>query len=477
MILFAMISTSAAETSDLVEIEIDGKMHEFSMAVTPPPDSPIVQMEKENLLGVLDLKSFVEDLGRLGRFIRVAFNGIGAAGPEFQDLQIQVQRLGFDISKLCDKSAVTIASFKTTTRTVLFELKSAYQFLLKNRETMALDSFSILAELAEKMAKAAENLQIEFEQQEAKVTDTLEQTMLRGAKEEIKISDFKSQQERDKMNLEVQGKLAKEHEQLEAQFRAERQRYERKEDKATSSKSGFLNKLGNIFTSSIGLGNLFDDSSDTASKVNQWRQRSIEKLENEKEQRKLKQAALQSMAELTHDIKAADGKKKLADVAVNALHRASGSMRKLIILLKQATQFWNGLKTHCQGLADDRIQQKIQKIVTVYTEDERKEHWTSNQFKEQMYYYISKWVALHSVSSTYLEQIKLTQRDLYSYIMENPTYEESRQNLKMLVDNFEKDLESAHEQIEEQDFKGDNEIRQLRAEIKAENRTEKRTEL
>lgn len=209
---------------------------------------------------------------------------------------------------------------------------------------MALDSFSTIAKLAEKMAKAAEALQSEFERQEAKVTDTLEHTQSRRAEQKLKISDLTVQQERTKANVKRQEELAKEHEKLEAEFRAERRRYERKEDKAISAKTGFLNRLGNVITSSFGLGNLFDDDNAAMLKANKWRQKSIEKLENEKEQRKLKHDALQLMAEMVQDIKVMGDEAELSEVAVNALHKASGSLKQLIVLLKQAALFWNQLK-------------------------------------------------------------------------------------------------------------------------------------
>ena len=464
----------AAESSDLVEIAVGDEVFLYSMSVDPPVDSPVVKRETEELLGSLDLESFVKDLSRVAKYIRVAYNGIGAAGPKFQDLQNEVQRLGFDISKLCDKSAVTIASYKTTTRTVLYELKSTYEFLVENMEVMAIDSFKTLGELAGKMAKAAEDLQREFEKQEAKVIDTWEHTMSRKSKEKIRVSDLKEQQKKTDMKAKEQERLAKEHEKLEAEFRAERHRYEAKEDKALSSKSGFLRGLGNIITSSFGLGNLFGDDSAAASRANQWRQKSIAKLENEKEQRKLKHEALQSMAELVHGMKHMGEEAELSEVAVDALHKASGTLRQLIVLLKQAALFWNQLKTHCLGIADDKLQQQIELFVEKYSKDERKKYWTSRSFKQRMFLYITKWVALYSVSSDYLKQIKLTQRELYDYIEENPTYEDSKRDLKKLVADFEKDLKSAEERIKEQDFKTDTEIKQLKAEQKAD---EQKTEL
>ena len=109
--LLAIFSvTLAAETSQRVEIEVDGAWYEYSMTETPSVDSPLVRLEKEGLHGSLDLETFVKDLSNVGKFIRIAYNGIGAAGPEFQELQNQVQRLGFDFSKLCDKSAITASS-------------------------------------------------------------------------------------------------------------------------------------------------------------------------------------------------------------------------------------------------------------------------------------------------------------------------------------------------------------------------------
>ena len=332
-------------------------------------------------------------------------------------------------------------------------------------------SFSLFAELAEKMAKAAEKLQYEFEIQEERVHATLDETKLIGAGQTIKISKIKEQQEKDKMNMELQEKFAKEHETLEAQFRAERLQAEQNEDRAMKSQKSFWNRLGNAITSYYGLGNLFDDKNDATAKANRWRQKSIEKLENEKEQRKLKREALQSMAELAHDIKTAEGHEELAVIAVDALHKASQSMKHLIFVLRRASIFWNHLKEHCRGLANERIDA----FLADFTDEERRDYWRSIQFKQRMYRYMSKWVALHSVCTDHLEQIRVTQRDLHRYMLENPTYQESKRNLQELVNNFEKDLESAHETIQQQDFKSTKEIRQLKNEIEVEKK--KKTEL
>ena len=170
-----------------------------------------------------------------------------------------MQELCFDISTLCDKSAITIAKFKTTTTTVLYQLKSAYQFLLDGREDMAVLSFSILAELAGKMAKAAEKLKEKFERQESKVRETLGHTNTRRGEEGRKIIDLRMKKEETEENIKFQETLMKEHAKLEAEARAERLRYERKEDRAISARTSFLGRLGNAITLHYGLGNLFGE--------------------------------------------------------------------------------------------------------------------------------------------------------------------------------------------------------------------------
>ncbi len=79
-------SAMAVSTQELL-VDIDGES--YSLTVIPAEGSALVVSEKEKLLGAIDLKTLMDDLGRVGGFIRVAYNGIGAAGPKFTELQIQ----------------------------------------------------------------------------------------------------------------------------------------------------------------------------------------------------------------------------------------------------------------------------------------------------------------------------------------------------------------------------------------------------
>ena len=57
----------------------------------------------------------------------------------------------------------------------------------------------------------------------------------------------------------------------------------------------------------------------------------------------------------------------------------------------------------------------------------------------------------------------MTQQDLYNYITENPTYEESRKALPGLAEKFMADLKNDQKALEEKDLKAQEEILALTA--------------
>ena len=449
----------------------------YSLLSEPAESSALVVTEKKKLLGALDLKALVEHLGHVGSFIRIAYNGVGAAGPRFQDLQIEIQRLGYDITKLCDKSAATIASFESTARTVLVELKATYQYLLDGLEEMSIFTLSSLADLAGKMAAAALELQRDFESQERKVITTLETTQRTRGKEAIRIEELKEKQAKMEHSKQVQAKLIEEHRKLEEEARKERMYYERKEDKELSKKSGGLLKFGlrlvtAAVTSTCGpwLGEALEqaideDKEDSAKRADAWKRKSIQKLEIEKEQRKLRHEALQKMADFTFQIQHLDREGNVAEIAVKALHEASGALKHLSVIMLQAALFWQQLQKHCQTLASPQVQKEIDHVMKLYSEkpEMRKKIWESNGFKMKAVSYYAEWVALYSVCGEYLRQIQLTQKDLYQYIVENPTYDESRKRLHDLAAEFTDILKAAQAEIAREDFEADREMKMLKS--------------
>lgn len=50
----------------------------YSLVKLPASDTQLVVSERAKLLGQIDLKTLVQDLGRVGMCIRVAYNGVTA---------------------------------------------------------------------------------------------------------------------------------------------------------------------------------------------------------------------------------------------------------------------------------------------------------------------------------------------------------------------------------------------------------------
>ena len=219
----------------------------FDLATIPDAKSKMVLKAKELLLDSLDLQSLVDDLGKLGNFIRVAYNGV--AGNT--EVQINIQRVGYKVTKLADKSAVTVHQFKGASQSVLQELKSTYQYLLDGFEDMALETLSMLTDVAAEMAKAADELHSDFEKATDDVIDALEDTQkAKGAEEKQKKT-----REEERKDFESRMKQAEQRQKnaLEAEAKAQLlyDKAQEKEDKALDKQDSLLSAVGSIFNGMI----------------------------------------------------------------------------------------------------------------------------------------------------------------------------------------------------------------------------------
>ena len=446
----------------LVEVEIDGEY--YALDKIPPATSGIVKAEMDRLLESVDLKALVTDLGRVGGFIRVAYNGVGAAGHEHTEAQIEIQRLGYDITKLCDKSVVTVGKFNKASGTILRNLKSSYGYLLVNLEKMAITTLSSAYKIAAEMEKAAWELAVEFENQGEKVRETLEKTQRAKEIQASKIEDEETKRKELEENIKLEEKLIEEHKKVEREAEARRRDLERKEDKAISeigsSKFGdTMKKMANGLTKSIGI-TLFD-TEDAKTKADKFRQSRLEALEAEQKIREKRQEGMAKMSSFVAKLSQCRNDQEMAACAVEALHEAIGALKHLKSVMQRAATFWEQMKNHCQSLAETDLKAQIEEAMNYTTKEERLLVWTSEPFKQMAIEFYSGWVALKQVCEIHIDQIKVTQQDLYKYITENPTYEESKMNLPELAKTFMAELKLEQKAIEDKEFEAQKEIKDL----------------
>ena len=427
----------------------------YSIVELPPSDTELVVAERKKLLGHIDLRSLVQDLGRVGRCIQVAFNGVIAAGPKYTDLQIKVQRLGYDVTRLCDKSAVTVSKFKRASTTILTDLQSTYEYLLSGFEDMALDTLSSVSDLAGQMAAAAEDLHRSFDDEAHKVEEVLEETQREeGARERYalemkkKKTDFEQQQ---KDQHELLKRAAEKEEQAEARYRE----CELQGDKALQDlgdDGGFFQKLGNGLTNKFIGTPIFGTSKETKQqKYEAINKNKREALEMRMQQEKERLEAYKKLGEFTVIVKNCEGEEEFAKSSAQALHKAMEGLKILAALMMQAALFWKQMQDHCKSLADDKLKDKVESAMSKYDETKRLKLWTSKPFKIQAVRFYAGWVALDNVCGEYMEAIKETQAELYKYIQENPTYEDAKKRVGDLALTFQKEIEDAKKACAERD--------------------------
>ena len=431
----------------------------FDLVTIPDAKSKMVLDAKDLLLGSLDLQSLVDDLGKLGNFIRVAYNGV--AGNT--EVQIKVQRVGYKITKLADKSAVTVHQFKGASQSVLQELKGTYQYLLDGLEEMALETLSQLTEVAAAMAKAADELHSDFEKATDDVIDALENTQkAKGAEEEEKKTREKERQEfetrvkqagqRQKIALEAEAKAQALYDQAQA-----------REDKAMDKQDSLLNVLASAFTGAMSAakeaakGNLekateemtkIADKSGYKEAMKMANQEKMKHLDELQKEREVRQKAIIECIEFAEKIKRCQDDNALAEAAIEALHGSIGALKSLSAIMMKAAVFWQQMQSHCESLAKGDMRRSVETAMT-YPEAKRLKVWTSTAFKQKAVQYYSKWVALDDVCGVYILQIRDTRQDLYNYLEENPTIEQAKKNVRQLATEFANDLKQAQEKLAE----------------------------
>lgn len=215
---------------------------------------------------------------------------------------------------------------------------------------------------------------------------------------------------------------------------------------------------------------LFDTDSDKH-KAKQARKEKCQHLEEMKKQRKLRSQALQDFAEFSKKIEHCKDDSQLAEVAIDSLHKVMGGLQNLSKVMMDASLFWKMMQAHCETMAKDKMRKMIETGMKCSPE-ERLKLWTNPTFQKPAIQFYGKWVALDDICSVYMERIQETQKDLRSYLTENPTITEARKNVRELAATFAKDLAAAQKDISEKAIQNDKLIEELQKEIEQNNGTE-----
>lgn len=440
----------------------------YSIAEIPASGTVLVSDQKKLLLGAVDLPALVTDLGNVGKFVRVAYNGVAG----YTDLQIRIREIGYDVTKLCDKSAVTVAKFKQASGSILEDLQGTYQFLLDGLEDMAIDTLSAIGSVAKDMATAADELHREFDEESLRVEEALKETMRTKGSETQRKKDLEAaakQYEVDKAKATQLKESAEEDFKFyEDKFKAAEKKEEFHEKQAmikgligtvVSAVGTVAGGLGGMAAGGTAGGALNAEGDAESAKA--LRDEKIKHLEEMQKQREARRKALGDIAEFTKKIENCRDDSELAEVAIGALHKAVGGLQNLSATMMKAALFWKQMQVHCEQLASDKMQKMIATAMK-RPEKDRIRVWTSTGFKTQAVAYYAKWVALDDVCAIYMKQIQDTQKDLYGYLTENPTLQQARVIVRDLAAKFGKELAMEQKAIAAKEFENERELKELK---------------
>ena len=451
--------------SDKAVIKVND--YTYSLVEPPPAISPIVIKAKDNMLGHIDLEQFVDDLGRLGNCVRIAYHGV--AGDA--ELQIKIQGIGYDVTKLCDKSALTVSHFKKASSTIVLTLQATYQYLLDSLEDMAIETLADVAETAKGMADAASNLRTEFNKQsEAVIAAVKDLQQKKQSKEEDNIEIAKE-------ITKIEGKIKK----LESTRKVTQELAEKAETlyyDAKQKEEIALNQPDEVVVGTelveecsscfFGLYTSKKVEERVITKPTHWREKAqfankekMLHLQEMYKQHEIRSEVMANLEEYANSLKNVKGEKSFIQAAVQALLHAIGALRSLAAIMLQATQFWSQMQHHCEELAKDKIKVEIERALKL-PEERRLRVWTSNAFKTKAIHYYAGWVALDYVCTIYMDRIKLTRRELYTYIQETLATDEAHKIVPVLAKEFGINLKKEQAAIEEKKKKQQAEIDNLR---------------
>ncbi|XP_064633450.1 uncharacterized protein LOC135491482 [Lineus longissimus] len=447
------------------EITIDGEL--YSLEIVPKASTQLVVKQRNALSADLDLPGLVEDLQKLGSFVRVAFYGVTG----HTQLQIKVQKLGFTVAKLCQESDITVVLFKKACTEVIDTLQSTYEYLLDGFEDIAVDNLKALAEVAKKMADASDKLTNEFKTATGMVEATLEDTMTEKGNQENEKKKAQDKQKEEETKAEQEKIKQKGAEEAEACKRAEYSSSARREDQAESN----LNEAMRVNRDRSFFDRIFRSMNgeicqkrDILKEAREERLKTLREIDRQREEKLKATLELKNCVLRMQQAKAGES---LSEAAINALHGAQSALKAITVIMIQASKFWRLMHEHCKQMGNEQMVDKIEKQMNK-PEAIRLKLWGSKPFIKEGVQCYAKWVALEDVCTTYRDQIRGVEGQLYTYLKENPTTEEARQEVPAMAMALKDDLEKAIAKMNKEAIEDKKEMNKASKETEEEKETD-----
>ena len=437
------ISIMSSEDSRIVKVNYEGDS--LSVVEKPPRDCKAVVEARENMLGTVDLDGFLSDLVTVGKFIRIAYNGV--AGDT--DLQTTMRELGFEIAELCDDSGLTISKFRMTADSIVTDLTGAYQFFLDDMEEMAITAIASVGDSAKKMADDAQKLCDRFKEEKGKVLTACKNTASKKGMEEDTLKNL--------IEKEKEMEAESERQAMEQLLAAEEEKKLQKEiESAIVEEEKVAEKLSvnaaDVVLGVITVGILPAYRLSKAAKAMDKIQDKIDRLhKNKKDEVERQRKALKHMEQCAKQIaQCSDKQTSVRDQAIPALHGAVGALSNLATIMQKAATFWKSMQQMCEEQASGKLEALLGTAQKYEDPVKRQKAYQNPAVKKRAVKMYVSWVAMEAVCDDYVKKIKVSREELFSYLCENPTVEESQKRIQLLCREFSERIDKANAKMNEE---------------------------
>ena len=415
----------------------------YSLLQRPPVDSKVVQAAREKIAIRLDIHAISNQLDQVGKFIRIAYNGLAM----HSGLQGKVSILAIRVTKLGDESALTIVDFQRASDIALSALESTFWYIYHDEEDIARDVFASISSIAGDMARKAMELHQLYEQEVRNVGELLGATAnTKEYEEHVRVNltqlmnDYEARIKR--ASTIRQEALAAFNNYKQLFIDARKRMYHAIDDQTDPWK-----KIANAFTSFVGVEAYDFQAYKSAEEA--YRQEKLKYMEEMEKQRKIKDEALAELEEFTHRVQTCRDDTKLADITIEALQSTLGGLKMVAILMLDAAKYWGAVQDHCDSMQRMGTSLAVE-FNALMKKDvaRRRELWRSPPFKSKALDFYAQWVAIGSVCEESMKGLKLTLLELREVIKENPTRKEALENVRLLAKSFKEDLARARKLLE-----------------------------
>lgn len=421
---------SNEETSPFV-VQISGES--LSLQSAPGLESSLVQECKQEIFNGLGPDEFAENIESVVHLMGVAFGS--AVELHESEVSISIQDIGFRLARLTEDAHGVMHDFAVTSSGTVSDLENVFCELLTENgiDKVALTMLECIESRASEMKSRAMDMSRDFEGIATVTKAVLELTQRACANRRDELRELANEEvesEEFLANASTTHKLlTRSVADAELALRDARSR-----EWWASCRVywvSFFDDMTKIVQPILGLESQFRESVSRVNRDAKLARKAADRANTDRlVQVQRKSKAMHDIVHLVHKIRSARSKGEIAAVLIEALHKAAGALKRLSAHMLKTATMWGQLERQATRLGSpDEIGHLVRTACSTFAHDDEKrnEFWQSTVFKRRAVTYVSRWVATSIVCTDYTEQMQLTRKALYDFLMANPEYKQMLQ--------------------------------------------------